>query len=268
MIPWQSNNPVGVPAFSGSTIDKSACAMSRSTCSWIALADDSCMSWQPDVSIFVTTVSRSISMPYLSPFVCRRPWGLIPLWLSAGPRLARSNGHAWDSVSWFAEGVAAVEKNGKWGYIDTEGNVVIQIQWDNTYEFHEGVAAVEKTGKWGCIDAAGNVVIEPKWDNAFGFREGLAAVEKDGQWGFIDTAGNVVIDIQWDATLSFYEGLAIVEKDGKYGFIDTAGNVVIDIEWDWAVRFFEGRARVQKDGSWFIIDREGNIIYEGGGFLI
>ena len=42
----------------------------------------------------------------------------------------------------FSEGLAAVKKNGKWGYIDETGKVVIPFQYDQAYTFNEGKAVV------------------------------------------------------------------------------------------------------------------------------
>ena len=44
----------------------------------------------------------------------------------------------------FSDGFAAVKKNGKWGYIDEEGNVVVDFQYDWAGIFNEGVAVTAK----------------------------------------------------------------------------------------------------------------------------
>ena len=49
-----------------------------------------------------------------------------------------------DGARTFSEGLAAVKKNGKWGYIDTEGKTVIGFQYDAAYSFSEGKALVAK----------------------------------------------------------------------------------------------------------------------------
>ena len=42
----------------------------------------------------------------------------------------------------FSEGLAAVKRDGKWGYIDTEGQTVIPFQYERAYDFSEGYAVV------------------------------------------------------------------------------------------------------------------------------
>lgn len=48
----------------------------------------------------------------------------------------------YDDAASFSEGLAAVKKNGQWGYIDTDGKVVIPFQYDIAAPFSEGLALV------------------------------------------------------------------------------------------------------------------------------
>ena len=58
-------------------------------------------------------------------------------------------------------------------------------------DFSEGLAAVEIQGKWGFIDGDGTVVIQPKFRSARHFSEGLALVQNDsGLWGYISRSGD------------------------------------------------------------------------------
>ena len=52
------------------------------------------------------------------------------------------------------------ELNGKWGYIDLYGNVVLPLIYDDASFFSEGRVEVKKDGKWGFIDLNGNEIIE------------------------------------------------------------------------------------------------------------
>lgn len=57
------------------------------------------------------------------------------------------------------------KKNGKYGYVDKKGNVVVDYIYDDATEQNEyGYAAVKKSGLWGSIDKDGKVIIEPKYN--------------------------------------------------------------------------------------------------------
>ena len=56
--------------------------------------------------------------------------------------------------------------------------MVIEPQFGEVGDFREGLAQVEKDGKWGFIDKSGKVGIEPQFDDAEPFSEGLAKVRR------------------------------------------------------------------------------------------
>lgn len=57
------------------------------------------------------------------------------------------------------------KENGKYGYVNKDGTVIVNFEYDDATEQNEyGYAAVKKNGLWGAIDQKGNVVIEPKYN--------------------------------------------------------------------------------------------------------
>lgn len=162
----------------------------------------------------------------------------------------------------FAGGLAAVSKDGKYGYIDWNGNVVIDFEYDMAYEFSEGRARIIKDGKTGYIDRKGNIVIPAIYSAGGDFSEGRVWLQLDGKYGFADKNGNVVIPLEYDYAYEFSEGIAPVKKNGKYGYIDYDGNLVIPFKYDWASSFSEGKARVGSRGEYSYIDKTGEIILD------
>lgn len=57
------------------------------------------------------------------------------------------------------------KKEGKYGYVDKSGNVVVDYIYDDATELNSyGYAAVKKDGVWGSIDQNGKVIAEPKYE--------------------------------------------------------------------------------------------------------
>ena len=57
------------------------------------------------------------------------------------------------------------KKDGKYGYVDKKGNVVVEHIYDDATEQNEyGFVAVKKNGLWGSIDKQGKIIIEPKYN--------------------------------------------------------------------------------------------------------
>ena len=100
-------------------------------------------------------------------------------------------------------------------------------EFDDARDFKEGFAVVKKDGKWGYINTKGEQIVECKFDSYSNFNEGFAAVKKDGKWGYINTKGEQIVECKFDGARSFNEGFALVKKDGKYGYINTKGYLVI-----------------------------------------
>jgi len=83
------------------------------------------------------------------------------------------------------EGFAAVERNGKWGFIDNQGIVMIDFVFDDALSFGQHLAAVRVGDFWGYICVRGNIVIEPVFLEAKSFASGSAPVLTERGWDFI-----------------------------------------------------------------------------------
>lgn len=110
--------------------------------------------------------------------------------------------------------------------IDASGNKISETGYENAYPFLEsdGLAAVCKDGKWGFIDKTGQKVLPFEWDNACSFSEEVAAVEKDGLWGYISLRGEEAIPLQYIGAKPFSEGAAAVQTEGGWSLIRFRAN--------------------------------------------
>ena len=55
-------------------------------------------------------------------------------------------------------------KDGKWGFVDSNGNVIVDYIYDDVTEQNSyGFAGIKKDGKWGSINEDGQVIIEPTY---------------------------------------------------------------------------------------------------------
>ncbi|MGA2593889.1 MAG: WG repeat-containing protein [Bryobacteraceae bacterium] len=121
----------------------------------------------------------------------------------------------------FSEGLAAVEKDGKWGFIEPDGRFRVQPAFEAVRSYNGGLAATKYDGKWGYLDRASQWVIRPQFASADDFSDGLALTEK----GYVDRAGNRVA-VAKDGT-AFVLGLAHVTfSENKFGYINHRGKVV------------------------------------------
>lgn len=169
-----------------------------------------------------------------------------------------------DEVGMWSEGLCLVKIAGNSGFIDKTGKMIISPQPYDSSFFSEGLALTWVDHKAGFIDKTGKIVIATKYPFFVGqFHDGLAGVRLGRSMGFIDKTGAVAIEPRfenWDC--NFSEGMAAVQIGGKYGFIDTTGRVVIEPRYDFAGAFHEGLAGVMLDGKIGFIDKTGKVVID------
>ena len=81
--------------------------------------------------------------------------------------------------------------------------------------YGDAVAFQDESGLWGFVDTEGTVVIEPQFQQAKSFSCGLAAVYDGQKWGFINRYGELAIDYQFlDVGYFTEEGVCPVSTVG------------------------------------------------------
>lgn len=91
-----------------------------------------------------------------------------------------------DAVPFFGEEPTAVKKNGKWGFVDADGNMVIEPQYESAEAFHDGLAPVQTLNGWGYINSSNELVIKDEFFGAHSFYKGVAPVKAGNQWTLIE----------------------------------------------------------------------------------
>lgn len=106
-----------------------------------------------------------------------------------------------------------VKEDGAYHIVDTKGKAVGELSFENAKAFTtDGCAAVCKDGKWGFVDTDGELRIDYTYKDAGSFQNGFAPVCMDGKWGYIDEEGNLVIEAEFmEATHFSSEGTAAVK---------------------------------------------------------
>lgn len=167
-------------------------------------------------------------------------------------------------VNEIACGLALVEKDGKHGYVDKDGKLIIPLIYDEGMNFVEGKAGIMIGNKWGFIDSTGKEIVKTQYTEVYSYNEGMAAVSKGDSWGFIDEGGNLVIPMNYTNARCFSGGLApVCNAKMQWGFIDKNGKTVLAFQYGYADRFREGTAKVMKGGKWMFIDPAGKVVKEG-----
>ena len=108
-----------------------------------------------------------------------------------------------------------------------DGKFLTDFIFQQIGEFNDGLAPAKIEGKWGFIDAKGGMVIEARFSYAYPFLQGLAPVSIDKKYGYIDKTGAFVIRPQFEEAQGFLpDGIATAKLDGQYIYIDRDGRKI------------------------------------------
>ena len=161
----------------------------------------------------------------------------------------------------FAEHLAVVKSDGKFGYMKSDGTWLLPPKFDDARSFHDGLAIVRLGSKFGYVKADGAWLIQPSFDEAEAFEGGFAVVTLDGKRGIIDATGGWLGTTplhRLDASLQ--RGLIAIKSDRRWGFVDASGAVVIEAKYDEVGGFERGVSWVKLNDAWCAIDRRGRAL--------
>lgn len=123
----------------------------------------------------------------------------------------------------------------KWGFYHwSNGEIVVPPIYEAAAPFYRDRARVKMHGKYGFIDPNGDLVVDLYWDDCErAFRDDLCPVKRSFLWGYIDSNGKVIVEPRFEIANHFermVDGsyIALVMKDGKYGYLNDKGDYIFE----------------------------------------
>lgn len=181
----------------------------------------------------------------------------------------------WDFVidrTPFFSGNCIVEKNGKQGVIDEDGNEMLPLNDLKVYRIGEkGQLAVQVDNKWGLLDVDCKTLYPITLDSISYFYWPtdnyyiIYKVKVGGKEGLLDSTGRLVFPIVFDEIKNTSDYI-LVKQNGLYGLYQREKQI-LPIEYDEikheitpANSKYDGLLLVSKNHSWGVIDSLGNIV--------
>ena len=177
-----------------------------------------------------------------------------------------------EEVDVFCDGYARVKLDGKYGYINSNGDLVVPCIYDDAYCSYvpyisdpEDGYFVSLNGKYGLVFLTGEEVVPCVYDYIFPFSCDIAVVWSEGKYGCVDMEGEIIVPFGlYDNMRSFAcDGYLGVMFNNKCGFINTLGELVIPCVFDnpaCLLRFSENLACVKSNDKWGFINHSGEIV--------
>lgn len=154
-----------------------------------------------------------------------------------------------DSANAKQKPFAKVEKNGLWGTIDTNGEIIVSLKYDNLKLLGQGsnhgklaILKVEKNGHCGLIDSNGKIIVPIIYDDVYSINDNLFEGEKfigglfrlrlQNTIYYLNEKGDVLKKIKYLMIPRFdlgYEDAETFKKDKAHENLSFYHNYEIDI---------------------------------------
>jgi hypothetical protein len=150
----------------------------------------------------------------------------------------------------FSHGYAVVqEASGRYTFINRHSEP-FPVTFEDLLPFNEGLAPAKENGKWGYVNTDGQWAINPIYDVTDGFSEGLATVRLGTENLVIDHTGATRIRKECQEISGFIDGMAIaVYPNNRSELIDNRGNALATIFFAKVFGPFNGRLVLRIDGK-------------------
>lgn len=176
----------------------------------------------------------------------------------------------------FSEGLAVYKDNqGKYGFINEKGDIVINAKWDFAQAFSDGVAVVTKESDSDyiryAIDTKGNELFKFKsgYVNVGGFSDGLIIVsymaDDESKFVMLNKKGEREKELKRDGMswLLYADGICIFcNKDDLYGLMNPDGEVIVNAKYEGMMYLMPDRYAVLKNDKAGVINKKGDTVLD------
>jgi hypothetical protein len=171
----------------------------------------------------------------------------------------------YDNIMSGSDELLVVDHGGKWGIINTEGQVVVEPAFEfisGVGRFCDGMAIVKDREGWGLLEIASNRLVIPciyadlmRWNDLF-------SGKKTGVYTLFSTTGEIVVCSEVGITdlpeaHKLVHGYGIVRGKSGAGIITRSGKLALPLEYEDVGLPSEGLIPVKKKGKWGFLDLAG-----------
>ena len=225
-------------------------------------------------------------------FWAASPFYGITRWQLVGQDGAFLGNELFDHVQLFQpdQDRAVVQRDNRWGALDSKGHVAIPLKFDWLGYFRDGWAPYRLAGREGQIDKDGNVLsdatdqprisgdadvgsvvdgkplyIDRARTTLLGTDHPICADGRhlrfeQGRWTIVTADNRPAPDVSFQYVHLMCDGPSVVKRDGKWGFIAADGKLLADRYFDHANGFHNGIAAIVDSGLWSLMAEDGSVL--------
>ncbi|MBQ2540312.1 MAG: WG repeat-containing protein [Paludibacteraceae bacterium] len=153
------------------------------------------------------------------------------------------------------------DNTSKFGMMDKNGNELVSAKYDDIQPFTCGLALVEKNGKWGYINPKGEEVIACRYPIAYEFYDDVADVyDEHNRCSIINKKGETLFKLKEKDFLifSFINGLGLVHNEltNQYRYINKKNEIIYKWEGPVSEEMPEKRLSPEERRMQFMLSTE------------
>lgn len=170
----------------------------------------------------------------------------------------------------FSGGYLAFKRDGKHGFVDEQGHMIIQPRFDDVGHVREGRVIASQHGKYGIFSMIDEWLLEPTYAVIHEFPIGgnvtIACRGLDQDYVLIDSHGKLQSQKKFAIARGCNEGLVPVafdDSDTSFGWVDYSGNTVMRGRFEnLGGEFNNGTIPFAENAAWGLVDKSGRVVLE------
>lgn len=141
-------------------------------------------------------------------------------------------------------------ENGKMGYLDPDGKVIIPAKYDFLPPSPQSFLLVRQTGVYGVINHLGEVLVPFVRYQQLTLEQGYRLVETDQE------------GVAW---VAYIEKIGLIaQQEGYFGLINPLGKVLVPLEYEIGKFAGEQQYLFFKEGKWWLWNSSGQLLLQEG----
>ncbi len=192
------------------------------------------------------------------------------------------SGHTIDKVEEHAADLFVVIKDGAYGVLKEDGNLIVPFEYDNIKlhaeydgQWYEGIPykykfiILKKNGKVGAANENGDIVVPLQYQDAEPINKNVIAIAEDNLWGWVSALdGTTLQQPAYEYVSDFFNDEYVEVRNGELaGLALNSGELIVPVEYEGFMRFlpngkntlFEGI----KEKKSFLFNTSGKLISYG-----
>ncbi len=137
---------------------------------------------------------------------------------------------------------------------------------NNNITYEQNALKVQKDGKYGIIDINGNELLPCEYDDLYSLKntDNSIIIEKDEKKGLVDSTGKKVIDTIYKDILPLGDdyklGYIVVDENNNYGVVDCNNQEVLEPQYeDIKSMTDDGKYIVKENENWELVNKDGTV---------